>query len=226
MNKTADCKTHFKFLDAQLVVKRVKPHPDILLAHHATLEKGFFARYNLTRVELKSFTFSSGSKSLSIDNAVLGPIPKRLLFTMVKNSDLNGSLDTNPYNLRHYDISHFTLFMNGRQVPNEVLTLGMDHEKTSVIGYKSLFEGSGIHHSNAGLQITHDMYINGFFMLLFDLTPDLGASEGHASHPENGNMRIELKFNKALPESITCLLYLEFDNTILIDRLRIISTDF
>ena len=159
MNKTADSKTQFKFLDAQLIVKSVKPHPNIILA----LEKGFFARYNFTRVELKSFTFSSGSKSLSIDNAVLGPIPKRLLFAMVKNSDLNGSLDTNPFNLKHYDINHFTLFVNGKQVPNLGLTLGMDHEKTSVVGYKSLFEGSGIHHSNAGLQITHDMYINGFF---------------------------------------------------------------
>ena len=60
MSKTADSKTHFKFLDTQLVVKRVKPHPNILLAHHTTLEKGFSARYNFTRVELKSFTFSSG----------------------------------------------------------------------------------------------------------------------------------------------------------------------
>ena len=41
MNKTADSKTHFKFLDAQLIVKRVKPHPDILLAHHTALERDF-----------------------------------------------------------------------------------------------------------------------------------------------------------------------------------------
>ena len=63
-------------------------------------------------------------------------------------------------------------------------------------------------------------------MLLFDLTPDLGASEGHTSHPENGNIRIELKFNKALPEAITCLLYLEFDNSVRIDKLRTVSTPF
>ena len=180
------------------------------------MEKGFLARYIFTRVELKSFTFSSGSKYLSIDNAVLGPIPKRLLFTMVKNSDFNGSLDTNPFTFRHYNINCFTLYVNGKQVPNEGLTLGLDHEKTSVMGYKSLIEGSGIHHSNAGLQITH-MYISGYFMLPFDLTPDLGASEGHTSHPENGNIRIELKFNKALPDAITCLLYLEFDNSDRID---------
>ena len=52
-------------------------------------------------------------------------------------------------------------------------------------------------------------------MFLFDLTPDRDASEGHTSHPKNGNIRIELKFNKPLPEAFTCLLYLEFDNSVL-----------
>jgi len=51
----------------------------------------------MTRVELKTFTFSARSKALSIDNAVLGPVPKRLLYTMVKNADFIGTMDTNPY---------------------------------------------------------------------------------------------------------------------------------
>jgi hypothetical protein len=96
----------------------------------------------------------------------------------------------------------------------------MDHEKTSVMGYRTLFEGTGLHHSNSGLQITNDMYIAGYFMLLFDLTPDLAASEGHTSHPDNGSIRIELKIAKDLPDEITCLLYLGYDNSVRIDYSR------
>jgi len=59
MKKDADSKTVFQFLDAQLWVKRVRPNPTILLAHKAVLDKGVVARYKMTRVELKSFTFSS-----------------------------------------------------------------------------------------------------------------------------------------------------------------------
>ena len=88
---------------------------------------------------------------------MLGPLPKRLLFTMVKNSDFLGSVTTNPNNLRHCNISYFALHVNGRQIPAEGLSLGMDHEKKSVMGYRTFFEVSGIHHSNLGLQITHDM---------------------------------------------------------------------
>jgi len=63
-------------------------------------------------------------------------------------------------------------------------------------------------------------------MLLFDLTPDRGASEGHTSHPENGNIRFESKFNKLLPEAITCQLYLEFYNSVVVDFARNVTTDF
>ena len=103
--------TAFKFFDAQLLVRRVRPNPVILLVHTATLKnRGSLARYNLTRIELKTFTFDAGSNSLSIDNAVLGPVTKRLLFTMLKNTDFNGSLDSNPYKFQHYDISDFRYF--------------------------------------------------------------------------------------------------------------------
>jgi len=92
--------------------------------------------------------------------------------------------------------------------------------------YRTLFEASDIHHSNTGPQITHDIYINGFFELVFDLPNDRGASVGHTSQPEKGNIRIELKFNKQLPESFTCLLYLDFDNSVLVDFVRTVTTDF
>ena len=74
------------------------------------------------------------------------------------------------------------------------------------MGYRTLFEGSGILHSNSGLQITPAKYINGYFMLVFDLTPDLAASEGHTSDPVHGNIRLELKLEKSFPGPLVCLL--------------------
>ena len=79
MNKVAESKSVFQFLDSQLWVKLIRPNPTIPLAHNAVLSKGGVARSNMTRVELNSFTFSCGSQSLSIGNALLGPIPKTTL---------------------------------------------------------------------------------------------------------------------------------------------------
>ena len=85
---------------------------------------------------------------------MLETLPKRLMFTMIKNTDFNSSVDTNPYKFRHYDMSEFSLYVNGGRVPFEGLSLDMDQEETFVKCYGTLFEGSGIHPSNTGLQIT------------------------------------------------------------------------
>ena len=59
---------------------------------------------------------------------MLGPLIKRLMFAMIKNADFNGSVDTNPYNFRHY-INEFLLYVKGNLVPIEGLILEMNHEK-------------------------------------------------------------------------------------------------
>ena len=65
------------------------------------------------------------------------PSPKRLPFTMIKNVDSNGSVDTDPYIFVHYVISEFSFSFNGERVPSEGLTLDMIMNKRLlwVIGY-------------------------------------------------------------------------------------------
>ena len=44
--------------------------------------------------------------------------------------------------------------------------------------------------------------------------------------PHPHDIRIDLKFAKPLPEAVTCLLYLEYDNSIHIDLACNVSTGF
>jgi hypothetical protein len=63
-------------------------------------------------------------------------------------------------------------------------------------------------------------------MLLYDLTLDQAASEGHTSPVDNRNIRIEFTFKEALKQAITCLLYLEYDYSVRVDSQRNVTTDF
>jgi len=83
-NTATKTKATSKFLDAELNVRRIRPSPKISIAHNEALSKGFLARYNLTRVELKTSTFAGGPQAISNNNAVLDMLLKRLIFTMVK----------------------------------------------------------------------------------------------------------------------------------------------
>jgi hypothetical protein len=71
MDKDADSEVIFKFLDGQLLVKRVKPNPAYLVVHTKAFQIGAVVKCNLSSVEVKIFTYASGSQSLSIDNAIL-----------------------------------------------------------------------------------------------------------------------------------------------------------
>lgn len=69
------------FLDAKLHVRHVKPSLIIQLVHAKALKKAN-AQCDITHVALNFFTFGVGLESVSIDNAVLGTLPKHL-FTMI-----------------------------------------------------------------------------------------------------------------------------------------------
>jgi len=63
--------------------------------------------------------------------------------------------------------------------------------------------------------------------MAFDLTPDLSANTlSHWNLVRNGSLRIEVRFEKALTETINCLVYGEFDNVIEMDKDRNVIVDF
>jgi len=96
-----DTKQSSKFVDATYV-QRVMPSPAVLLSHMKCLSK-VPAQYDLTRLVLKTFTFSSGSQFLSIDNAVLEPAQ------WSRTRNFLGLASTNPYNFGHFSLTHFVI---------------------------------------------------------------------------------------------------------------------
>ena len=61
LNTNTDEKAVFKFTDAALYMRHVKPNPSLLIAHTQAL-KETTSRYDVTKVALKTVTFGSGSK--------------------------------------------------------------------------------------------------------------------------------------------------------------------
>jgi len=63
-------------------------------------------------------------------------------------------------------------------------------------------------------------------LLVFYLPPDGCASNGHTSLSDNHSIRVELKFDEALAEAVTVLLFQAFDASIQMDTLKKFTTDF
>ena len=207
MAPSDDTKVRIKILDATLFITQVELKPPLLLAEANILGMKCKTDYPVTHNQFKTFTASSGSRQLSIVNAFLGPIPERILIILVKYTAFVGSASTNRLNFQHNDMTSLVLYGNGVQYPPEPLSIDCSSPFGTTRAYETFFSSTGIHHNDRAHKITLEMFTNGYYILVFDLTPDRDADEEHISFPRQGNVRIEARFTKPLPEPITCILY-------------------
>ena len=73
--------------------------------------------------------------------------------------------------------------------------------------------------------ITLEMFTKRFFILGFDLTVDREADEEHMNLPLQGNLRIEARFNKSIPEPVTCIMYAEIPDQVEIDNAKNVTVE-
>lgn len=214
-------------MEASLIVRRVKLSPNILIAHARALAKTT-AKYPLTRVEVKSFVLHNGIMGETIDNAILGQLPKRIIIGFIENTSFNGGKQKNPFNFQNFGINFLCLNVDGRQLPSKALQPKFgDDVCLDVESYNTLFAGSGVHFGDQGNHISRPSYPDGFCLFAFDLTPDLSASSAsHWNLIKSGSIRIEVRFDKATSQNINCLLYAEYDNLLEIDSTRQVIVDY
>lgn len=227
LNEEGDeCATSMiKILEASLYMKHCTINPNVLIAHHKMLENTN-AKYHYKHVEVKTFTVSQGGTSLNLDNiVVLGQLPTTLIFFMVDNDAFTGSYKKDPYKFNHNNISSCSLYVNGVPVPNEPYITDFKRNTFSR-AYASIHAVTGILNTSETNLISKEMFSNGYFMLAFDLTPDLSGSMNCSSSMNQGNIRLEARFDTALTNSLTCLVYMEFDRMLEIDKNRNVILDF
>ncbi|GFQ77902.1 uncharacterized protein F54H12.2 [Trichonephila clavata] len=210
---------------ASLFVRKVKVAPSILIAHETALSRGAI-KMPLRRTEVKSFALSSGMQSITIPNAFIGQVPARLIMGMVSNTAYNGDFYNNPFNFKHYDLSYLCLLDGNRMIPSKPYQPKFDTSNSYSRCYMSLFTDLGRYHKDQDINISYSEYKDGYTLLAIDLTPDLSADGMHDSVLRNSNLALDIRFSKALPETVNLIVYAEYRNVIEIDKNRNVLTDF
>ncbi|XP_071442684.1 uncharacterized protein F54H12.2-like [Hetaerina americana] len=220
--KESETSSTLKILDATLFVPHHDINPSVLLSHEYLLKKQP-AIYPYKRTEVKTFTYSSNIDSIKNENLIVGQIPSSLLVIMVDGDAFSGKKEKNPFNLKHYSMTGFNLYVNGTAVPLSGVKTKFHSEKDSFAtrAFLQLYSALGTNHSDWGNQITMDMFKHGYTVLAWDLTPDRSGEESHVSKPVYGNVRFEDKFAVNLPNSVTLISYAEYNAQFRIDENRL-----
>lgn len=215
-----------RIVEASLLVRRAKIAPGVLLAHARALSKAT-AKYPLTRVEVKAISMHAGVYGDTLDNVILGQLPKRIIIGFVNNKAFNGDRKLNPFNFDNHGINYLSLYADGVQIPSKPLQPDFKNDNQYVDAYHTLFSGTGIHFLNQGNCISRTSYPLGYCLFAFDLTPDLSAnSSTHWNLVRHGSVRIEVRFQEALTTTVNCIVYAEYDNVLEIDSSRQVIVDF
>ena len=211
-------------LHASLFIRKIRLNPSVSLAHAKALERGT-AKYPVKRVVVKTFSIPQGNLGAVQDNLFLSQTPNKLVIGLVNSTAFNGTSAENPFQFGQHGLSFISLYLDGKQVPSKPL------QPVYATGqyarcYHNLMVTSGLTNQDAGSNINRSDYANGFTFYSIDMTPSLLDDDELFELVKSGALRMELKFNAPLPNSVTVVVWAEMDSIIEIDRTRQVLTDF
>lgn len=212
-----------KITQAMLTVRKVKVNPKIMLAHATILEKSTI-KYPIKRVELKSFTITQGLSAKILDNVSLGPLPKKVVFGFVASNAFNGDFTLNPFNFQHFKLTKVSVSIDGEDAPYSPVIMDFD-KNLYAKAYYTLFNGLDRAGLDSGNEITPNDFAGGYAIFAFDLTPDMCTGD-HFNLVRSGNLRISVTFGSSLQTNVNCVVYMEHENIIEINKNRNIICDF
>lgn len=170
----------------------------------------------------KGNKFYYGSNS---DKIVISSLFFRCIIGFVSNQRLNGSIEHNPFNFEHFNLNYLALFIDSVQIPSKPYTPDFT-SKIYARNYNTLFSDSGILYSDAGNDITYKEYAEGYCLTVFDLTADMSCRDHHWNIIKSGTLRFDVRFATALTDTISAIIYAEFDNLIEIPDNRTPNLDY
>jgi hypothetical protein len=144
--------------------------------------------------------------------------------SFVSSDAVNGNILKNPYNLDHFSLNYIHL---SSDVHTNIRPIRLNVEKSKFLeAYLSLYGSSGIKFNDTSNAIKREQYLNGNFIVGFDLTDDLEASSNLSYVFKTGSLQVDLAWDKPLTSSICMILYTEYSNEIQITKNREIILDY
>ena len=144
------------------------------IAHHN-------AKFLIRRVEMKTFTISSGTRSKIEDHLLTGQLPKLVFIGLVTNEAFNRTLDTNPFFSQHFNLSKMDVTCDGHSVSGKPFEPRFENDQY-LRSFLSVYQAIASQNQVQNCNINYEDYKGGYCFGGFDLTPGQAADQSHL-HP-------------------------------------------
>ena len=196
-----------QILDASLNVCLQYPNNAVLLAHGKLLEEAN-AVYPLLQSRMKIASVSKGEYSHSENNLFQGEIPSQLIVGLVSSAAYEGDYKRSPFNFQSFNCNFLGLYIDGQSYPAKPLQPNFAG-KNYVEAYRTL---KAFRHD---VDISYLEYGGGFALFALNIEDNIDFNS-----KRRGDCRLEIRFGKALPESVTVIVYGKFPRIVHVDQSR------
>lgn len=218
---------HMVIEDVQLYVRHVTIADSFLNAQQLQLESKD-AIYPFTRREVAVYNIPTGFSAFTQENIFRGQMGQRYFVALASNAAVQGSYNTNPFELKHFNLTEVGLYENGQNIAGPPIKLNVG-QNISLNAYYQLLESIGaVGERPLYPAITYDDFKSHCTVFCFTRSPDLShGGDGEAALPsQTGSLTLRLTFSGALAAPVTCFIMGEFDSRIQINKHKNIITDF
>jgi hypothetical protein len=186
------------------------------------------AVYMYPKTEVKRFTLPAGLYSTDINDPFTGRVPSELVIGIVSGAASHGNFMKDPFFFDHHNISRVQVTADGADLGQGPIEVKFDDEgayKSSYLdAYRSLIGSSG---NENEAPVGRIEYLDaGHVLYRFVAAPERSNRAGNDSFSEitplkrTGNVRVSLRFAKALTETMTVIMFATFPGGIKIDKNR------
>lgn len=191
---------------------------EVVVAHADLMEKEE-AAYPFKKADVRAYNGTKGNTEVIIENPYESKIPTRFILGMIDADSHTGNWNKNPLNFKHFDIARAAFMIDDESIAKPPYNLNPS-EGEFIEPLMELYSILGKAGEDSDIGISAEDFLNGMFLLPFDVTPTSAANMEYLSKKEAGNCRIELQFRKPLPSNITIITYAIFPNELKIDAAR------
>ena len=140
---------------------------------------------------------------------------------MVDADSYIGNWRKNPLNFKHDDISSAAFYIDDESIAEKPYKLNPS-DGEFIEPFMELYSILGKASKDVDIGISTENYLEGTFLLPFDVTPTSVANMEYLGRKTRGggNCRIELQFCKPLPHNIMIITYAIFPMELQIDMAR------
>ena len=192
---------------------------DKVVVAHASIMEETKAMYPFKHMEVRGNNGNKGNTEVTIENPYESKISTQFILRMVNANSYIGNWRKNPLNFKHYDTSRAAFYIDDESITKQPYKSNPSDGKF-IEPLMELYSILGKAGEDVDIGISTENYLEGTFLLPFDVTPTSAANMEYLGRKMGGNCRIELQFHKPLLHNIMIIIYAIFPMKLQIDMAR------